>query len=124
MSPTVTLNDLIQVRLAEIAEDAWDQHRVMRLGHGDGRVLEIGSAATWEMWTCHGQHGNGLCGEALVTSRQASVLLGLYRDDEPIPDPQIAPIEIELLDEGVGGFMSDALFHWSDVVAEYRKAQG
>ncbi|MER6748076.1 hypothetical protein ACFW6C_09135 [Streptomyces fungicidicus] len=123
MSPTITLNDLIAVRLNEIAEDAWDQHRVMRLGHGDGRVLEIGSAAAWEQWTCHGEHGDGLCGQPLLTSRQASILLGLRSDDDPIPDPQMAPIEVELLDEGVGCFMPDALFHWSDVVREYRKAK-
>lgn len=121
MSPTVTLNDLIATRLAEIAEDIWESNRVMRLGHGDGRVLEIGSAATWEQWVCHGVHGDGLCGQPLVTARQASILLGLRSDDDPIPDPQIAPIEVELLDEGVGGFMPDLLIHWSDVVAEYRK---
>jgi hypothetical protein len=124
VSPTVTLNDLIQARLAEIAEDAWSGFHIMRLNHGDGRVLEIGSAAVWEQWTCMADHGYGLCGEPLLTATQASMLLGMHSDDEPVPDPQFPVVEIELLDGDVGGFLLDALFHFGDVVAEYKKAQG
>ncbi|MFF0649366.1 hypothetical protein ACFYVV_37835 [Streptomyces tendae] len=48
----------------------------------------------------------------------------MYADDEPVPDPQIPPVEIALLDPSRGCFLPDVLFHFSDVVREYRKAQG
>lgn len=121
---TISLNDLIETRLNEIAEDVWESHRVMRLNHGDGRVLQLGTAAMWELWTCHADHGYGLCGEPLLTPTQASTLLGLPLDEVPIQEPKIAPVEIELLDPAVGGFMSDELYHFSDVTALFVKAQG
>ncbi|MFJ8507729.1 hypothetical protein [Streptomyces avermitilis] len=123
-SPTLTLNDLIRTRLEEIAEDLWQNDRVMGVNHGDGRVLQLGTAAVWEQWACHSDHGYGLCGEPLVTATQASTLLGMYSDDDPVPNPSIPLIETELLDEGVGAFLPDALFHFSDVTREFKKAQG
>ncbi|MGW3499340.1 hypothetical protein ACWDMY_01160 [Streptomyces globisporus] len=123
-SPTITLNDLIETHLNEIAEDAWEQHRVMRLNNGDGRWLDLGTAAVWELWTCHADHGHGLCGEPLLTAPQASTMLGKPIDDAPVQNPSIPTVEVELLDEGVRGFMQDELYHFSDVVAEFEKAQG
>ncbi|MFE4991401.1 hypothetical protein ACFRH4_08625 [Streptomyces mirabilis] len=123
-SPTLTLNDLIRTRLEEIAEDAWLSHRVMGVTAGNGRLLEFGSAAVRERWYCQGDHGNGLCGESLLTATQASTLLGMVADDDPVPDPVIPAVEIELLNPDVGGFLLDVLFHFSDVAAEFRKAQG
>ncbi|MEU6635727.1 hypothetical protein [Streptomyces rochei] len=123
-SPTITLDHLIQTRLAEIAEDAWQDHRVMPVRDGNARILQLGTAAVEERWYCQADHGDGLCNEPLLPHRQASTLLGMYNDDEPIPHPQLPPVEIELLDPSIGCFMTDALFHWSDVVSEYRKAQG
>jgi hypothetical protein len=124
ISPTITLNDLIATRLTEIAEDAWRDDRVMAVKDGDGRVLQLGTGAVGERWTCHANHGHGFCGEPLVTHQQASTLTGMFSDDEPIPNPLIPPVEVELLDPSVGGFLPDCLYHWSDVVAEYKKAQG
>ncbi|CAM5332815.1 hypothetical protein [Streptomyces aurantiogriseus] len=123
-SPTVTLDHLIQTRLAEIAEDAWRDHRIMPVRDSDGRVLQLGTAAVRERWTCMADHGYGLCNEPLLTHQQASTLMGMFNDDEPIPNPLIPPVEVGLLDPGVGGFLPDSLYHFSDVVAEYRKAQG
>lgn len=123
-SPTITLDHLIQTRLTEIAEDAWRDHRVMPVKSGDGRVLELGTGAVPELWTCMADHGYGVCNEPLVTHQQASTLTGMYADDEPVPDPQIQPVEIALLDPSRGCFLPDVLFHFSDVVAEYKKAQG
>lgn len=120
---TITLNDLIETRLNEIAEDIWESHRVMRAQDGKGRLLQLGTAAVQELWYCQADHGHGLCNEPLLTHHQASTLLGMRSDDEPVPDPQIPPVEIELLDLAVGGFLPDALFHFSDVGREYRKAQ-
>jgi hypothetical protein len=124
MTTAITLDHLIQTRLAEIAEDAWRDHRVMPVKSGDGRVLQLGTSAVPEMWTCMADHGNGPCDEPLVTHQQASTLTGMFSDDEPIPNPLIPPVEVELLDPSVGGFLPDCLYHWSDVVAEYKKAQG
>lgn len=124
MSPTVTLNHLITTRLAEIAEDAWRDHRIMPVRDGNGRVLQLGTAAVEELWQCHADHGYGLCGEFLLTHHQASTLTGMFNDDVPIPNPLIPPVEVELLDPSVGGFLPNCLYHYSDVVAEYRKAQG
>ncbi|MGR6973216.1 hypothetical protein ACU639_27120 [Streptomyces cynarae] len=124
MSTTITLDYLIQTRLAEIAEDAWRDHRVMPVRSGDGRVFQLGTGAVWEQWYCQADHGDGLCGEPMLSHEQASTLLGMYADDEPIPDPQFAPAEIELLDPSRGCFMTNALYHFSDVGREYRKAQG
>ncbi|WP_328981749.1 hypothetical protein OG258_19845 [Streptomyces mirabilis] len=123
-SPTLTLNDLIATKLQEIADDAWWDHRILRAQDGNGRVLQLGTAAVREAWYCLADHGHGLCNEPLLTHRQASTLLGMYADDEPIPAPQIKPVEIELLDPAVGAFVPDALYHFSDVVAEFQKAQG
>ncbi|MEU8556011.1 hypothetical protein AB0C80_18745 [Streptomyces anthocyanicus] len=124
-SPTVTLNDLIATRLQEIAEDAWRDHRVMPVKSGDGRVLQLGTGAVWEEWYCQADHdGYGPCNEPLLTHQQASTLLGMYNDDEPVPAPQIPAVEIELLDPTRGCFMPDVLFHYSDVRAEFKKAQG
>jgi hypothetical protein len=123
-NPTITLNDLIKTRLDEISYDAWWEHRVMRIAHGDGRVLQLGTATTWESWTCHADHGYGLCGEPLLIPTQVSTLLGLPLDEVPIQSPKIAPVEIELLDPTVGGFMADELYHFSDVTALFSKAQG
>ncbi|MGW7021514.1 hypothetical protein ACWGGS_19590 [Streptomyces decoyicus] len=66
----------------------------------------------------------GLCGEPLLTSVQASTLLGEFRDEGPITNTKFKPVEIELLDEGVGGFLRDALYHLSDVRAQFKNAQG
>jgi hypothetical protein len=123
-SPTITLDHLIQTRLAEIAEDAWRDHRIMPVKGGDGRVLQLGTAAVWEQWYCQADHGHGLCGEPLLTHEQTSTLLGMFNDDQPVPDPKIPPVEIELLDPSRGCFMPDVLLHFSDVGREYRKAQG
>ncbi|MET4646096.1 hypothetical protein ABID95_005853 [Streptomyces atratus] len=87
------LNDLIATRLEEIAVVAWRDHRVMGIKDGNGRVLELGTAAVQEQWYCQDDHGWGLCGEPLLTHRQASTLLGMYADDEPIPEAQIPPVE-------------------------------
>ncbi|MFJ3665046.1 hypothetical protein ACIPSE_01180 [Streptomyces sp. NPDC090106] len=122
--PTVTLADLITTRLEEIADDAWRDHRVMRVNHGDGRVLQIGTGAVWELWVCRANHGPGLCGEPLVTATQAATLTGMPREDGPVRSPKVPPVEIELLDDGVGGFLLDDLFHWSDVVTEFKRVQG
>ncbi|MFD8072182.1 hypothetical protein ACFV3E_05965 [Streptomyces sp. NPDC059718] len=119
--PTISLNDLIKNRLEEIAEDAWINDRVMNLNHGDGRLIHIGTATTWELWQCHADHGNGRpCGEALITAMQAATLLGDYGDDGPVPHPVIPAVEIELLDEAVGGFLPDLLYHRSDVEARFK----
>ncbi|MFD9920632.1 hypothetical protein ACFWXR_14255 [[Kitasatospora] papulosa] len=122
--PTVTLNDLIETRLAEIAEDAWKTHRIMPVNHGDGRVIQLGSAAVWELWTCRANHGSGFCGEPLLTATQASTLIGMPREDGPVANPALPVIEVELLDSAVGGFLIDDLLHLSDVRAEFRKANG
>ncbi|MFF9210462.1 MULTISPECIES: hypothetical protein [unclassified Streptomyces] len=118
---TVTLNDLIAVRLAEIAEAAWDSHRITPVG--DGRVLGLGSAATRERWVCGADHGHGVCNEPLLTHRQAGELLGLLNEDEPVLDPQLPVTDVELLDEQVGGFVCGSLYHFSDVGLAYRSAQ-
>ena len=124
MSTTITLNDLIETRLDEIAADAWWEHRIQRVNHGDGRVLQLGTASVWELWVCRSDHGSGLCDEPLVTATQATTLLGMPREDGPVTFPKVPPIEIELLDSGVGGFLADDLLHWSDVAAEFNRLQG
>ena len=124
MTTAITLDHLIQTRLQEIAEDAWRDHRVMPVKSGDGRALGLGTGAVWEQWYCQADHGHGLCGEPLVTHEQASTLLGMHNDDQPVPTPQLPPVEIALLDPSRGCFTPDVLFHFSDVVAEYKKAQG
>ncbi|WP_405459762.1 hypothetical protein OG786_21070 [Streptomyces sp. NBC_00101] len=124
MRATITLNDLIETRLAEIAEDVWKRHRVLRVNHGDGRVVQLGTAAIWELWSCRANHGSGLCGEPLLTATQASSLTGMPREDGPVENPALPVIEVELLDSGVGGFLIDDLFHASDVRAEFRKVNG
>ncbi|MFE4918988.1 hypothetical protein [Streptomyces sp. NPDC056661] len=124
MTTAITLNDLIETHLNEIAQDAWEKHRVMRRVHGDGRVLQLGAAAVWELWTCHADHGYGLCGEPLLTPAQASTLTGLWNDDLPVPDPKIPAVEIEQLDSALDGFLIDDLYHFSDVTAEIQKVNG
>jgi hypothetical protein len=124
VSSTITLDHLIQTRLAEIAEDAWREHRVMPVKAGDGPILQLGTGAVPELWFCQADHGLGVCNEPLLVSQQASTLLGMCNDDEPIPDPKTPPVESEIFDPTVGGFLPDVLFHFSDVVAEYKKAQG
>ncbi|GAA5078730.1 hypothetical protein [Streptomyces similanensis] len=123
MTTAITLDRLIQTRLSEIAEDAWRDHRVMPVTHSNGRVLQLGTAATREQWYCQADHGHGLCHETLLTHDQASGLLGMYADDEPIPHPKLPTVEVELLDPSVGGFLPQALYHLSDVVAEFKRAQ-
>jgi hypothetical protein len=118
---TIDLDRLIKARLAEIAEAAWAEHRVMRVPHASGRVLELGTAAVQEAWVCLADHGSGVCNEPLLTDRQANMLLGMVSPDEPVPDPQLPVVEVELLDESIGAFMPDVLIHWSDVIHEYRK---
>lgn len=121
---TTDLNDLIATRLTEIAEAAWRDHRVMPVSDGGGRVLDLGTAAVREFWHCQDDHGSGICGEPMLTSDQASSLLGMRSVDEPVSDPQLPIVEVELLDEGLGGFFPGSLIHFSDIGREYRKAQG
>lgn len=122
MTVSININDLIRTRLAEISEAAWRDHRVMPVS-SDGRVIEVGTAATTERWSCADDHGSGVCGESLLTHRQASELLGLLNPDEPVRDPQIPVIDLEVLDEEVGGFTCGSLYHLSDVVAEARTTE-
>ncbi|MEU1454399.1 hypothetical protein [Streptomyces avermitilis] len=124
MTVTFDLNRLIATRLTEIAEAAWRDHRIMPIGDSDGRVLQIGTAATRERWVCGADHGTGVCGEPLLTHRQTAELLGLLNEDEPVLDPELPVTDVELLDEGLGGFFPGSLIHFSDVGREYRKAQG
>ncbi|MFG2380585.1 hypothetical protein [Streptomyces avermitilis] len=118
--PTVTLNDLIETHLTEIAEDAWENHRVIRITGDNGRIIQLGSAAVWERWTCEADHGDGLCDEPLMTSEQAATLVG-QPVDFSIPEPSIPAVEVHGLTEH--GFQLDELYHLSDVVAEFWKAQ-
>ncbi|MGW2932935.1 hypothetical protein ACWDA7_13955 [Streptomyces sp. NPDC001156] len=124
MTVSLNLNNLIRTRLVEVAEAAWRDHRIMPIGDSDGRVLELGSAATRERWVCGADHGHGPCNEPLLTHRQAAELLGLLNEDEPVLDPQLPVTDVELLDEQVGGFTCGSLFHWSDIRTEFQKAQG
>jgi hypothetical protein len=120
---TFDLNRLIRTRLTEIAEAAWLNHRVLPTADGEGRVLQIGSAATVERWVCGADHGSGVCGEALLTHRQAAELTGWFNPDEPVLDPQFPVTDLELLDEGASGFTYGSLYHISDVIAQFKKMQ-
>ncbi|MGW3154029.1 hypothetical protein [Streptomyces sp. NPDC001089] len=122
MSTTITLNDLIKTRLDEIAEDVWESNRVMRISGDNGRVIQIGSAAVWEQWTCEADHGSGPCHEPLLTLDQAATLVG-QPVDFSLVSPTMTPIEIEVLDESYG-FQLTELYHLSDVTQEFTKAQG
>ncbi|MEU5448680.1 hypothetical protein [Streptomyces californicus] len=122
MSTTITLNDLIKSRLGEIAEDIWESNRVMRISGDNGRVIQIGSAAVWEQWTCEADHGSGPCHEPLLTLDQAATLVG-QPVDFSLVSPTMTPIEIEVLDESYG-FQRTELYHLSDVTQEFTKAQG
>jgi hypothetical protein len=123
MTFTISLNDLIKDHLNKIAQDAWQTHRVMPVSDGGGRVLDLGTAAVLEFWYCQADHGTGICGEPMLTSDQASSLLGMYSVDEPVPEPQLPIVEVVLLDEGLGGFFPGSLIHFSDVRREFQKAQ-
>ena len=123
MTIEISINDLIRTRMTEIAEAAWRNHRVLPTADGEGRVLQIGSAATVERWVCGADHGAGVCGEPLLTHRQAAELLGLLKEDEPVLDPQLPVTDVDLLDEGAGGFTCGSLYHYSDVRTEFQKAQ-
>ncbi|PPS71984.1 MULTISPECIES: hypothetical protein [Streptomyces] len=123
MTISININDLIATRLTEIAQDAWQTHRVMPVSDGGGRVLDLGTASVREFWYCQNDHGTGICGEPMLTSDQANSLLGMYSVDEPVPDPQLPIVEVELLDEGLGGFFPGSLIHFSDVRHEFQKAQ-
>ncbi|MEU6449623.1 hypothetical protein [Streptomyces sp. NPDC046979] len=120
--PTVTLNDLIATRLTEIAEDAWENHRVMRISGENGRVITLGSSAVWEHWSCEADHGYGACHEPLLTIDQAATLVG-QPVDFCLVHPEKAPIEMTVLDASYG-FQITELYHLSDVVTEFKKAQG
>ncbi|MFC4609749.1 hypothetical protein ACFO9E_18290 [Streptomyces maoxianensis] len=120
--PTVTLNDLIETHLTEIAEDAWENHRVIRITGDNGRIIQLGSAAVWERWTCEADHGFGPCHEPLLTLDQAATLVG-QPVDFSLVSPSMTPIEMTVLDQ-VFGFQLTELYHLTDVTAEYRKAQG
>jgi hypothetical protein len=117
------LNRLIRTRLMSLAEAAWRDHRVMPVGEGNGRILGLGTAAVEERWVCGADHGSGVCGEPLLTDRQAGSLLGLLNPDEPVRDPQLPVTDLELLDEAMSGFTCGSLFHLSDVRREFEKAQ-
>ncbi|ROP53300.1 hypothetical protein [Streptomyces sp. PanSC9] len=119
---TFTLNDLIQTRLTEIAEDAWENHRVMRILGEDGRVIQLGSGAVWERWCCEADHGHGPCHEPLLTIDQAATLVG-QPVDFCLVTPAMTPIEMTVLDSSFG-FQLTELYHLSDVVAEFKKAEG
>lgn len=120
--PTITLNDLIRTRLAEIAEDAWENHRVMRIPGEDGRVIQLGSGAVWERWCCEADHGFGPCHEPLLSIDQTATLVG-QPVDFCLLFPEKAPIEMTVLDSSYG-FQLTELYHLSDVVTEFKKAQG
>ncbi|MCX4608705.1 hypothetical protein [Streptomyces mirabilis] len=120
--PTVTLNDLIETHLSEIAEDAWENHRVMSIAGDNGRFIQLGSGAVWERWTCEADHGCGPCHEPLLTQDQAATLVG-QPVDFCLVSRAMAPIEMTVLDAEFG-FQLSELYHLSDVVAEFRKAQG
>ncbi|MER6112404.1 hypothetical protein [Streptomyces hirsutus] len=120
--PTVTLNDLITTRLTEIAEDAWENHRVMRITGENGRIIQLGSGAVWEQWSCEADHGSGPCHEPLLTLDQAATLVG-QPVDFCLVNPAMAAIEMTVLDADFG-FQLTELYHLSDVVTEFKKAQG
>ncbi|MET7847663.1 hypothetical protein ABZT48_05340 [Streptomyces avermitilis] len=106
---TVTLNNLmIETHLSEIAED-------------NGRFIQLGSGAVWERWSCDADHGSGPCHEPLLTQGQAATLVG-----QPVvfclDSPAMAPIKVTVLGAEFG-FQLSELYHLSDVVAEFRKAQ-
>ncbi|MBL1104920.1 hypothetical protein JK361_09990 [Streptomyces sp. 5-8] len=119
---TIALNEFIGNRIQEIAEDAWENHRVMRITGENGRVIQLGSGAVWERWTCEADHGFGPCHEPLLTLDQAATLVG-QPVDFCLISPAMTPIEIQVLDESYG-FQLTELYHLSDVVTEFKKAQG
>ncbi|MFE7762964.1 hypothetical protein [Streptomyces sp. NPDC057438] len=121
MNTSLTLDSLIRTRLAEITEGLWNDHRVLRVESSDARFLQIGSAATIERWQCQANHGSGLCGEPLVSSTEAGLLLG-SPDYPAVESPVYGLIEYRELDTNFG-FMAGELVHFSDVVAEF-EAQG
>ncbi|MFI5977072.1 hypothetical protein [Streptomyces sp. NPDC051452] len=115
--PTVSLNDLIQTHLNEIAEDAWEQHRVMRVDDGEARWLEVGHTVVIERWSCHQNHGDGVCGEPLVDYQTAKELLGCPGDPTFLDDDLKRPsIPFKRLDPA-WGFTACDLIHFSDVRA-------
>ncbi|MFE7361476.1 hypothetical protein [[Kitasatospora] papulosa] len=119
---TITLNDLIENRLSEIAEDAWENHRVINITGDNGRVLPLGTASVWERWRCEADHGFGPCHEPLLTLDQAATLVGQPVDFSLVA-PAMGAIEMTVLDQEFG-FQLTELYHLSDVTQEYRKAQG
>ncbi|MFE9865890.1 hypothetical protein ACFYPZ_24650 [Streptomyces sp. NPDC005506] len=120
-TPTVTLNDLILSRMEEIAEDAWNASRALRITGQGGRVIDLGTASTWEEWTCCADHGDDLCDQPLLTSEQAATLIGQVVDFS-LPNPSFPAVEVQHLAEY--GFETVELFHLSDVTAEFRKVNG
>lgn len=120
-APTITLNDLIATRMEEIAEDAWNASRALRITGQNGRVIDLGTASVWEEWTCCADHGDGLCDQPLLTSEQAATLIGQVVDFT-LPEPSIPVVEVQDLTEY--GFQTVELIHLCDVVTEFRKAQG
>jgi hypothetical protein len=122
MTTAITLNDLIATRLAEIAEDAWEKHRALRIAGDNGRIIQLGTAAVWELWRCEADHGSGPCHEPLLTTDQAATLAG-QPVDYMIESTSQPTIEVTVLDPEFGFQFTD-LYHLADVVAEYQKAQG
>ncbi|MFD8685348.1 hypothetical protein [Streptomyces sp. NPDC059651] len=119
---TVALNDLIKTRLDEIAEDAWNEHRVIRVDESDARWLSVGSGAVIERWRCQRDHGNGPCGAPLVPEADARTLLS-SPDFSPMADTPDLSVTVQELD-GDFGFMSSELHHYADLVAAYRRFLG
>ncbi|MFD7858544.1 MULTISPECIES: hypothetical protein [Streptomyces griseus group] len=124
-TPTVTLNDLIATQLSEIAEDAWKDHSVLRITGDNGRMIQPGEVAVMERWRCEGDHGFGLCGQPLLTTEQAALVIVGRSWDFTLGKPAHEFVWVrELTAEGLE---ETALFHLTDVTREFeavRKAQG
>ncbi|MGW5198620.1 hypothetical protein [Streptomyces spiralis] len=114
---TLALNDFIRNRIEEITEDLWTNHRVMRVEDGEARWLEVGHAVVIEQWSCHQNHGDGVCGEPLVDWDTAKELLGCPGDPTFLSDDlKREGIPFHHLDP-VWGFTASDLLHFSDVRA-------
>ncbi|GDY65698.1 hypothetical protein SAV14893_050910 [Streptomyces avermitilis] len=108
---------MIRTRIEEIAEDLWANHRVMQVPSGEARWLEVGHAVVAEQWSCHQNHGDGVCGEPLVPYQVAKELLGCP-EDPTFPEDEFKRelIPFDHLDP-IWGFNASELIHFSDVRA-------
>ncbi|MEV1096460.1 winged helix-turn-helix domain-containing protein [Streptomyces sp. NPDC049952] len=120
---TVTLNDLIKSRLDEIAEDAWENHRVVKVDSAEARYLEVGSGAVIERWRCQQNHGSGPCGEPMVPDTEYSVLLACPDDIPLFPGSMKETATVYELNADFG-FTASELVHFSDITAAYQKFHG